>query len=84
MDAENSQALIYAKESDEILKKLSLKSSEGGFKITIVWLPEKMHPVCANKLLKLLEDGFLIGIGSAGHDSAHYPKPYPAHECAED
>mgnify|MGYP002228093803 CR=1 FL=1 len=41
MDAENSQALIYAKESDEILKKLSLKSSEGGFKITIVWLPEK-------------------------------------------
>ena len=40
MDAENSQALIYAKESDEILKKLSLKSSEGGFKITIVWLPE--------------------------------------------
>lgn len=44
------------KESDEILKKLSLKSSEGGFKITILWLPEKMHPVCANKLLKLLEE----------------------------
>ena len=56
MDAENSQALIYAKESDEILKKLSLKSSEGGFKITIVWLPEKMHPVFAIKLLKLLEE----------------------------
>ena len=55
MDAENAQAIIYAKESDEILKKLSLKSSEGGFKITILWLPEKMHPVCANKLLKLLE-----------------------------
>lgn len=56
MDAENSQALIYAKESDEILRKLSLKSSEGGYKMTIVWLPEKMHPVCANKLLKLLEE----------------------------
>ena len=56
MDAENAQAIIYAKESDEILKKLSLKSSEGGFKITILWLPEKMHPVCANKLLKLLEE----------------------------
>lgn len=56
IDAENSQAIIYAKESDEILKKLSLKSSEGGFKITIIWLPEKMHPVCANKLLKLLEE----------------------------
>lgn len=56
MDAANSQAIIYAKESDEITKKLSLKSSEGGYKITIVWLPEKLHPVCANKLLKLLEE----------------------------
>lgn len=56
IDAENSQALIYAKESDEIIKKLSLKSSEGGYKVVIVWLPEKMHVVCANKLLKLLEE----------------------------
>lgn len=56
MQAENSQAIIYAKESDEILRKLSLKSSEGGFKISIIWLPEKLHQVCANKLLKLLEE----------------------------
>ena len=56
MDAENGQAIIYAKESDEITRKLSLKSSEGGYKIAIVWLPEKMHEVCANKLLKLLEE----------------------------
>ena len=54
--AENSQAVIYTKESDEIIKKLSLKSSEGGFKITIIWLPEKMQLPCANKLLKLLEE----------------------------
>ncbi len=32
MDAENGQAIIYAKESDEITRKLSLKSSEGGLK----------------------------------------------------
>lgn len=56
MDAENSQAIIYAKESDEIVRKLSLKSSEGGYKFVILWLPEKMHQVCANKLLKLLEE----------------------------
>ena len=54
--AENGQALIYARESDEIARKLSLKSVEGGYKITIVWLPEKLHEVCANKLLKLLEE----------------------------
>ena len=56
MGTENGQAIIYAKESDEITRKLSLKSSEGGYKITIVWLPEKMHEACANKLLKLLEE----------------------------
>lgn len=56
LGAENSQAIIFAKESSEILRKLSLKSSEGGYKFVILWLPEKMHPVCANKLLKLLEE----------------------------
>lgn len=54
--AENAQAIIYTKESDEITKKLSLKSSEGGYKITLLWLPEKMQLACANKLLKLLEE----------------------------
>lgn len=54
--AENAQAVIYTKESDEITKKLSLKSSEGGYKITLIWLPEKMQTACANKLLKLLEE----------------------------
>ncbi|MCD8081313.1 MAG: DNA polymerase III subunit [Bacteroides sp.] len=56
MGTENGQAIIYAKESEEIVRKLSLKSSEGGYKITVLWLPEKLHPVCANKLLKLLEE----------------------------
>lgn len=56
IEAENLQAIIYAKESDEILRKLSLKSSEGGYKFAILWLPEKMHAVCANKILKLLEE----------------------------
>ncbi len=56
MEAENQQAQIYTKESDEILRKLSLKSSEGGYKIVILWLPEKMNKECSNKLLKLLEE----------------------------
>ena len=56
IDAENSQALIYGKESDEITKTLSLKPVQGDFKITIIWLPEKMNETCANKMLKLLEE----------------------------
>lgn len=54
--AENQQLLIYADESDAISRKLSLKASQGGHKIVIVWLPEKMNETCANKLLKLLEE----------------------------
>lgn len=54
--ADNQQLIIYADESDAISRKLSLKSSQGGYKVLIMWLPEKMHETCANKLLKLLEE----------------------------
>ena len=50
------QGLIYSNESEEILKKLSLKSYSNGYKIMIIWLAEKMHETCANKLLKLIEE----------------------------
>ncbi|KAA6300964.1 MAG: DNA polymerase III subunit gamma/tau [Candidatus Ordinivivax streblomastigis] len=56
IEAENSQVSIYAKESGEIIKKLNLKSSENGHKFVLIWLPEKMQIVCANKLLKLVEE----------------------------
>ncbi len=54
--AENQQLIIYANESDAITRKLSLKSSQGGYKVMVIWLPEKMHLTCANKILKLLEE----------------------------
>jgi len=50
------QGLIYSNESEEILRKLSLKTYESEYKIMIIWLPEKMHSTCANKLLKILEE----------------------------
>lgn len=56
LDVENQQPMIYEKESSEILRKLSLKSREGGWKIVIIWLPEKMKDACSNKLLKILEE----------------------------
>jgi len=56
MGAENQQAIITAGESDELVRKLSLKSSQGGFKVSIIWLPERMNIACANKLLKLIEE----------------------------
>ena len=56
MGAETKQAMIYEKESSEILRKLSLKSFGDGYKVMIIWQPEKMNASCANKLLKLLEE----------------------------
>lgn len=54
--AENQQAIITAGESDDLVSKLSLKSSQGGYKISVIWLPERMNTECANKLLKLIEE----------------------------
>ena len=53
---ENQQLLIYANESEAIIRKLSLKASQGGYKVMVIWLPEKMHEACANKLLKMIEE----------------------------
>jgi DNA polymerase-3 subunit delta' len=56
IDAGNAQGLIYERESDSILRKLNLKSFESEFKVMIIWLPEKMHLACSNKLLKMIEE----------------------------
>lgn len=52
----NAQGLIFASEAAEIIKKLNLKTYESDFKVMIIWMPEKMHPSAANKLLKMIEE----------------------------
>ena len=56
MEATTQQAIITGAESDELSRILSLKSSQGGYKVSIIWLPERMNLTSANKLLKLLEE----------------------------
>jgi DNA polymerase-3 subunit delta' len=53
---DNLQGLISKKEADEVIRKLSFKSFEGGYKAVLVWLPEKMNTEAANTLLKILEE----------------------------
>lgn len=53
---DTKQGIIYSNESEEIVRKLSLKTYESEYKIMIIWLPEKMHNSCANKLLKIVEE----------------------------
>ena len=53
---ENKQGQIGVDEAEDIVKKLSLKSYEGGYKVMIIWMAEKMNIAAANKLLKLIEE----------------------------
>ena len=56
MGAENQQSAIFEAESDLLSHKLNMKSSMGGYKVSVVWLAERMNVECSNKLLKLLEE----------------------------
>ena len=50
------KGIISAKETDEIIRKLSFKSFEAEYKTMIIWLPETMNEEAANKILKILEE----------------------------
>ena len=56
LGVENKQGQIGVDEAESIVKKLSLKSYEGGFKVMIIWMAERMNTSAANKLLKLIEE----------------------------
>lgn len=51
----NKQGVIGVEEAGDIMSKMSLKAFNGGYKVVIVWMAEKMNSMCANKLLKLIE-----------------------------
>lgn len=56
LGVQNKQGMIRVDDADDILKTLSLKSYEGGYKIMIIWMVDKMNIDASNKLLKLLEE----------------------------
>ena len=56
LGVDNKQGQIGVDEAHEIVKSLTLKSYEGGYKVMLIWMAEKMNIACANKLLKLIEE----------------------------
>lgn len=54
--AENQQITHYVQESDRLQECLALKPSQGGRRVVLQWLPERMDAAPANKLLKLIEE----------------------------
>lgn len=53
---DNKQGMIRELDADNIVRTLSLKSYEAGYKVMVIWMAEKMNAVTANKLLKTLEE----------------------------
>lgn len=56
IDQKERKPVIGTDQSQEIIKKLVLKSYEGGYKVMLIWMAEEMNPTCSNKLLKILEE----------------------------
>jgi len=56
IDVKERKPIMGKDESQEIIKKLSLRSYEGGYKVMMIWMAEEMNASCANKLLKILEE----------------------------
>jgi DNA polymerase-3 subunit delta' len=53
---ENKQGNISVNEAQDLLKTLALKSYEGGYKVMIIWMADKMNTECSNKILKIVEE----------------------------
>ena len=56
LGVDNKQGQIGVEEALEVVKSLTLKSFEGGHKVMIIWMAEKMNTASSNKLLKLIEE----------------------------
>ncbi|APX98920.1 DNA polymerase-3 subunit delta' [Lacinutrix venerupis] len=56
LGVDNKQGQIGVDEAQDIIKSLSLKSYEGGYKIMLIWMADRMNTAAANKLLKLIEE----------------------------
>uniref|UniRef100_UPI00404ABAAB DNA polymerase III subunit n=1 Tax=Gelidibacter sp. TaxID=2018083 RepID=UPI00404ABAAB len=56
LGVDNKQGQIGVDEAQDIVKSLSLMSYEGGYKIMLIWMAEKMNTAASNKLLKLIEE----------------------------
>lgn len=56
LKGENKQLRMGVDIAAEVVRKLSLKSYMGGWKVMLIWLPEMMDAAMANKILKVLEE----------------------------
>jgi DNA polymerase-3 subunit delta' len=54
--SENKNLIISREDSRQMVKNVSMRSVEGGYKVLIIWCPETMNINSANAILKILEE----------------------------
>lgn len=57
-EAGNSRPSIHVEESSEIVRRMNMTNYAAAYKIVLMWLPEKLEPAAANKLLKIIEEPY--------------------------
>lgn len=56
LGSDTKQGEIRVEDAHEVSKFFSLKSYEGGFRVLIIWMADKMNNTVSNRLLKTLEE----------------------------
>lgn len=56
LEAGNSRPAIYVNDAEYIVSAEAMSNYAAEYKFFIIWLPEKMNPQAANKLLKVIEE----------------------------
>ncbi len=52
----NGQPKIYVHDAENLRRKMALSARSSATNIALIWMPERMEPATANKLLKLIEE----------------------------
>ena len=58
LDAGNSKPVIYVTEADAISTAAAMSAYADAYKVFVIWLPERMNPETAIKLLKVIEEPY--------------------------
>ena len=56
LGGDGKNASIFAREGEALQQSLSYQMAGTGYRIVLIWLPEKMQEALGNKLLKLVEE----------------------------
>lgn len=73
-----AQPVIYVEEISSLIDRVNLKARQSKYKVVLMWLPERLRPEAANKMLKIIEEPYpdTIFILTSGNPRGILPTIY--------